>query len=235
MQPGIPRGVIGGIIGFLAGFAIVIALRIMFGFEPYWKLGLGIVLATFTCAFGFVWGMGAFDAKMSAHPDDSIPQPTLEEQARQAGPLGILTNTTWSITFWTLLVVLGVFALAKIPGVGLTVTRIPNASVSEIGTYTLQAFGGEIVVNQLVVLAGFIAFTMFSLFMAAGAIGFLLTFLNQEVEVSRKTANVDFSKPAENAPALLQRVASVAGNLAERIDTKPNTTTTAVVVKKEDN
>ena len=234
MQPGIPRAVIGSILGFIAGFAIVVALRIMFGFEPYWKLGLGIVLATFTCAFGFIWGMGAFDAKMSAHPDDSVPQPTLEEQALQAGPLGILTNTTWSIAFWTLLVVLGVFALAQIPGLGLSITRVPNASVGAIGSYTVQVFGGEIVVNQLLVLAGFIAFTMFSLFLAAGVIGFLLTFLNREVEVARKTPNVDFSKPAENTPALLQRMASLAGNLAERIDTKPDTTTTAVV-KKEDN
>ncbi|MGV2437144.1 MAG UNVERIFIED_CONTAM: hypothetical protein LVT10_21460 [Anaerolineae bacterium] len=118
-----------------------------------------------------------------------------------------MTNTTWSIAFWTLLVVLGVFALAQIPGLGLSITRVPNASVGAIGSYTVQVFGGEIVVNQLLVLAGFIAFTMFSLFLAAGAIGFLLTFLNQvSGSGNAKTpSRVDF---ASNLPRIPRFVAT---------------------------
>ncbi len=67
MQPGLSRAIPMAIIGFLFGALLVIVIRGLQGLDPLWAAGPGIVMTAFTTAGFFVWGMGAFNPKMSVH------------------------------------------------------------------------------------------------------------------------------------------------------------------------
>ncbi|MFZ4816496.1 MAG: hypothetical protein ACOYL5_18315 [Phototrophicaceae bacterium] len=233
MQPGIPRAAAGALLGFTAGILITLALRVSFGFVPYWNLGLSLVLGVFMSAYGMIWGIGGFNPAMSAHPDDSAPVPTLDEMAAK-NPFSVLSNTTWSMAFWVTIMTFGFIALSLIPSVGLTVTRDANSSVKSFGLIDVTLFGETFAISQAVLLLGFIAFTMVSLAIAAGALAWLFTFLNREVTDARKTPNPQLGTAQQNVPALLRRAGNLAGALADGIQPKQaDKSTTAVVVKKD--
>ena len=182
MRPGISRGVSGGILGILAGMVIVTLLRLVFGFQPYLKLDLGLILGAFTAAYGFVWGMGGFSPLMNQHADDSTPVPTMEEEEQRVGPGGMVLNTTWLVAFVSIAVLVGLWLIMFLPGSDITVTRHADASVSRFGNVAITFFGEETQINQVFLLAGWIVITVLSLALAGGVLGFVNFFLNRNVE-----------------------------------------------------
>lgn len=227
MLPGIPRAASGALIGLFVGFAIVTGLRVLIGIEPFWNTGLAMTMGIFMSAGGFVWGMGGFNPKMSAHPDDSVPPPTPDEIAEEEGVLSVLSGTSWLMVFMSLLVMAGLMGTAFIPGVGLSITRESTASVREFGTMPVTLFGTEFLVNQVVLLIFWMAFTIFSLAITAGILAWATTALSGGVTNAYAT-----EKSGSGLPRGMERaLANSAGQLAERIAPKDDTETTAVVTR----
>ncbi|MDE2947923.1 MAG: hypothetical protein OXT05_12550 [Chloroflexota bacterium] len=73
-KPGLARAIPALIIGFIASLAFVYAMRALQNMEPVWMNAdssegaqVGMVLAAFICMAAFMWGVGAFNPKMSEH------------------------------------------------------------------------------------------------------------------------------------------------------------------------
>ena len=73
-KPGLGRAIPALIVGFVASLAFVYAMRALQDMEPVWinadsteGAQVGLVLAAFVCMGAFMWGVGAFDPKMSEH------------------------------------------------------------------------------------------------------------------------------------------------------------------------
>jgi hypothetical protein len=212
---------------------IVTGLRVAFGFTPYWNLGLSLVMGTFTMAYGAIWGIGGFNPRMSEHPDDSKPQPTYEEMAEESGWRGMLSSTTWQLTAVTLVLIFGLIALALIPGFGLNITHVADASVKGFGTVEISVFGDTFPVNQAVLLIGFVLFTMLSLAVAGAVISGIFYALSRGVENAHNTPEFEPGQPRENVNPLMRGAGRVAGRLADAIAPPEDKQTTAVVAQEE--
>ena len=73
-KPGLGRAIPALIVGFIASLAFVYALRTWQDMDPVWMSAessegaqVGLVLAAFVSMATFMWGVGAFDPKMSEH------------------------------------------------------------------------------------------------------------------------------------------------------------------------
>lgn len=215
-------------IGLFFGFAVVTLLRVMIGIEPFWHTGLGMTLGILLSAAGFIWGVGGFNPKMSAHPDDSAPVLTPDEVAEREGPLSVLGGTAWLMGFVALAIMVVGIALAYLPGLGLTVTTDANSSVKSIGTVPVTLFGTEFMVSQAVLLTAWIAFTVLSLALAGGVLMWVTTRLSGAVATAKAQ-----EKSGTGLPRGVERaLANGAGQLAERIAPKDDKDTTAVVAKE---
>ena len=185
-RPGISRAVPMGVIGFLVGALVVIIIRALQSLTPIWDPGVGLVFGTFFSAGFFIWGIGGFDPRMSAHGDAHEADAAHAVGAPEK-PTALLVGSMWQVLFAALigLVLVGAFAWL---GPALITTGDADASVNVIGMVPMALFGQEVLVSQLVIFAAFILLAFVSLAVAAGAIGFLLNFLNQGVVESRAAA-----------------------------------------------
>ncbi len=169
------------ILGFMVGALVTILLRGLQSLDPIWSAGPGLVMAGFFMAGFFVWGMGAFNPKLSVHGEaEEAVHEELQKEAAQ--PRSILFGSTWMIATITLIVVVILAALAIIPGgFGMTQTVTPGASTRLVGyTDVPLPFGGPtITVSTLVIFAVFILIAFLSLLIAAWLFGAALTFLSQ--------------------------------------------------------
>jgi len=189
-QPGIGRAVWFGIIGFLTGAALVTAIRMLQNLDPIWDSGVGLVFAMFFCAFFFVWGIGGFNFKLSAHgegPEVEKIHAELAEEAKQ--PKTILSGAIWQIGGLLLGLMLLTFVVAVSGGVSLTTTAVPDASLMMVGYMEVQIAGQTVYLSQLVVLLGFTLFILLSLAAVAGGIAWLVfrfdeDYKNREFEVN---------------------------------------------------
>ena len=84
-KPGLSRAIPALIAGFIASLAFVYAVRVLQNMDPVWMNAdssegaqVGMVLAAFVSMATFMWGVGAFDPKMSEHGDHADEH---EEQA----------------------------------------------------------------------------------------------------------------------------------------------------------
>ena len=73
-KPGLSRALPAMLVGFIGSLAIVYALRVLQQMEPVWMSAdssegaqVGLILAAFVSMGTFMWGVGAFDPKMSEH------------------------------------------------------------------------------------------------------------------------------------------------------------------------
>ena len=230
MQPGISRATIGGIMGFLALALVIVLIRAIFGIgESVWQPGLALTFGAFGAAYGVIWGIGGFNPAMSAHPDDSVEPPTLDEMAEN-NPTGVLSSTVWQVTFWSIIIMVVCIAIAVLPGFGLNVTTDATASSKALGTYTYNIFGDEVQINQAFLLLGFILFTALSLAIAGGAIAAVTVLLNRGVVNANAVEKTGSGLPS----GLERRAGNVAGQLAEFIAPKnEDKETTAVVAQEE--
>ncbi len=185
MQPGLSRAVPMAIIGFMFGALIVIVIRGLQGLDPIWAPGPGIILSAITMAIFFVWGIGAFDPRLSVHGSEEVEEAVHEELAEAASkPRSILTGSIWQVTILLLVFLLIVTGFAVIPGgLSLTQTVDPGASTTMVG-YTEMAlpFGGPTIeVSSLVIFAVFVIWALLSLIVAAGIIAYIVSFLSRGV------------------------------------------------------
>ena len=89
------------ILGFMVGALITIILRGLQSLDPIWAAGPGLVMAGFFMAGFFVWGMGAFNPKLSVHGEaEEAVHEELEKEAAQ--PRSLLLGSTWMIATITL-------------------------------------------------------------------------------------------------------------------------------------
>ena len=111
-KPGLARAIPALIVGFIASLAFVYALRSLQNMEPVWMNAetsegaqVGLVLAAFVCMGAFMWGVGAFDPKMSEHGEhadeheDDAPEKdfALRSSGRVFRAGKWLWNATWAL------------------------------------------------------------------------------------------------------------------------------------------
>ena len=109
-KPGLGRAIPALIVGFVASLAFVYALRTWQQMDPVWMNAtssegaqVGLVLAAFVCMGAFMWGVGAFDPKMSEHGEhaDEHEEETPEKDfaLRTSGPVFRAGNRLWELTW----------------------------------------------------------------------------------------------------------------------------------------
>ncbi len=110
-KPGLGRAIPALIVGFIASLAIVYALRTAQDMDPVWMSAessegaqVGLVLAAFVSMATFMWGVGAFDPKMSEHADDEHEEeaPEKEFALRTSGPVFRNGKRLWNLA-WALI------------------------------------------------------------------------------------------------------------------------------------
>lgn len=203
MQPGLARAVPLGIVGFIVGGLLAILIRLAQGLdpnpvEPNAFVGPAMVLGAFISAGFFVWGMGAFDPRMSVHGEHAHAEASESAET----PLSLLAGFTWQVTFWVLLFCIVIAAVALVPfGPNIRSVNPNEGNVAAVGFVAagdvykavrefIQTATGIIIpplaenlaqvqLSYLVIFVFFIAWTMFSLFLVAGLIGFLLDYFGR--------------------------------------------------------
>ncbi len=202
LQPGLSRAIPMGIVGFLIGALIVIIIRLLQGLVPAWDIGVGIVFAALFMAGFFVWGMGGFDPRMSAHGEEHEEEHAEPAAETPAKPFALLSSSIFQIT--TLLIggLLLLFFVALLPGgPTLTITQVPLASTTAIGFWEVAAFGQTFLLSEFVVFILFFIIMMVSLLVAAGAIGWVMTSLTKGVVNARAVSYTPLTRQLVELPA----------------------------------
>ena len=197
-NPGVSRAIPMGILGFLVGALIVIILRGLQSLDPLWDPGVGIVFGTLFCAAFFVWGIGAFDPKLSEHGGEEEHEHHEEAAEEEEKPTTILSGYIWQIATLTVIGLVVLFAVAVWGGLTLNVTADPLASTTAIGYFTLQLpFGGpEILLSELVVFIAFLVWMFISLAIAAGIFAWVFHFLSRGLVQSQAGGTAAAALPA---------------------------------------
>ena len=214
MQPGLTRAVPMGIVGFILGALFVIVLRSLQNIEPIWDTQIGFVAGAFATAAGFVWGIGAFDPRMSQHAhapevdefglviDDAHHDDIATDAKEENQPVRILGASMWQVIFWTIILALILMAVVAFPsGFVLQTSHDASAAVNEVGyeTVKLPILGEEVQMSQLTMLVGFIIFTLVSLAVFAGGLGLVFIFISRGVTDAKASPAVPLgSEPDEN-------------------------------------
>ena len=107
-KPGLGRAIPALIIGFVASLAFVYAMRTWQDMEPVWSNAdssegaqVGMILAAFVCMGTFMWGVGAFDPKMSEHGEHADEHedeaPEKEFALKTTGPVFHAGGWLWGL------------------------------------------------------------------------------------------------------------------------------------------
>lgn len=183
MQPGLSRAIPMAILGFMFGALLVIVIRGLQGLDPIWAPGPGIIIAAITMAGFFVWGIGAFDPRLSVHGDEEAEEVVHEELAAEADkPTSILVTYTWQITTLLLLFLVIIVGFALLPGgLALTQTVVPDASTSMVSYADVPLpFGGPTIqVSTLVIFVVFVIWSLISLVAVAALFAFALSYVSR--------------------------------------------------------
>jgi hypothetical protein len=188
MQPGLSRAVPMGILGFLVGAALVLIIRALQSLDPVMDDQLVMIMGAFISTAFFVWGMGAFDPKMSEHAhepgehDDEHALALAEAHEAQEEPTQILGGYVWLVTTVLLVVILAIGVVAFLPtGLTLQIVAEAEGNTAAIGFAQWELFGQTFIVSELIILIGFVIFMMVSLAGIAGALGLLFFSLSRGV------------------------------------------------------
>lgn len=109
-KPGLSRAIPALIAGFIASLAFVYAVRVLQNMDPVWMNAdssegaqVGMVLAAFVSMATFMWGVGAFDPKMSEHGDHADEHeeeaPEKEFALRASGLVFRAGKWLWDLTW----------------------------------------------------------------------------------------------------------------------------------------
>lgn len=207
MKPGLARAVPMGIIGLILGLLFVIVLRALQSVEPVWDAQLGFVVGAFTASFAFAWGMGALDKRMSQHPHEpevdketglvlrdaeADPVENVDAEAQQTPPGRVLSFSIWQVSYWQIILFVGLFAFATLPtGLNLQTTRNASGNTAAVGyfEFTLPFTETTVTVSQLTLFAFFVFFTLASLYGTAWVIGRIFLTLSKNVSEVRTAPN----------------------------------------------
>lgn len=234
--PGLSRGIPGAIMGFAIGALTVLILRQVQGMEPVWDNGVALVLTPFTMMAGWLWGVGAFNPKMSEHGHHAEDHGGSTALATVDGdetalalhhdhpeeevltPFGLLMSTTWRIVTYVLTLFIFFFAVAALPtGFYLQQANQPEAQSAAIAgtqSFDLPLGAGSFEASQLTVLLGFLAFTMLSVVVLGGLFGLLLINGQRAVLRAQQTAPAhETSAPPAPVRAAGRRTRRLARNL----------------------
>jgi hypothetical protein len=228
-KPGLARAIPAAIVGVLLACIIVVLIRGLQSMDPLWEPRVAMVLAPFIMSATFIWGMGGFDPRMSAHahgPEDehheetalaTTPAPA-DHAEEPVTPLALLSSQLWTVTTLIILILVVLFGFAALPtGLRLDQTTDPMASASQFATQQrfdtpLGIGSGYIIADELVIFMGFIIVALLTLFAIAGGLGFMFYFLNREVAVVKELQPT----PEDlTPPAPVRVIGRVAGNLAK--------------------
>ncbi|MCY4061759.1 MAG: hypothetical protein OXG53_05265 [Chloroflexi bacterium] len=110
-KPGLSRAIPALIAGFIASLAFVYAVRVLQNMDPVWMNAdssegaqVGMVLAAFVSMATFMWGVGAFDPKMSEHGDHADEHeeeaPEKEFALRTTGPVFRAGKRLWDYAWY---------------------------------------------------------------------------------------------------------------------------------------
>jgi len=193
MQPGLSRAVPLGILGFLIGTGLLMLIRALQSLDPVLDSQLAIVMGSLFCAGFFVWGMGAFDPKMSEHAHepgtDDHALAHAEAEHEEETPLKILGGYMWVFVTLLMAIILVIAFVGFLPqGPALKTVSDPMGDVAAIGMFPVEIGNQTIMVSKLTVLIAFVAFMFFSLLIAAGGIGFIFTMLAQGAAEAKVTS-----------------------------------------------
>lgn len=204
MRPGLSRAIPMGFLGFIVGALIVIILRGLQGLDPLWAPGPGIIMTVIMSAVFFVWGIGAFDPRLSVHGDEEVEQAVekeLEEESAQ--PRSILMSWIWKIATILIFVTFIIGGFAWLPGgLALTQTIQPGASLTMVGFATVPLpFGGpEVQVSTLVIFALFVIWVFVSLIVFSGLIAWAVTSISHGLVTTKVAAAAGGGTAALPAP-----------------------------------
>lgn len=188
MQPGLQRAVPISILGFMLGVLVVFLLRTAQGVIPAWDAGIALTLAAFSSAFFFVWGMGAFNPKMSEHGEGHAHDETHAEEEEDAPAHQVLSSGVWSATFWSVVVIAVVGALAFLPGLPtINISRDPVAQPNQIGFVEMELFGQAVQVSEFVFFVLLFAWTIVSMAALAAILGGVVWLISRETTRARTT------------------------------------------------
>ena len=109
-KPGLARAIPYMIAVFVLSLVIVYGIRSLQDMDPVWMNAdtsegaqVGLVLAAFASMFAFMWGVGAFDPKMSEHGDDAHEEeesaPENEFALNTGGPVFRLGKWLWDLAW----------------------------------------------------------------------------------------------------------------------------------------
>lgn len=203
MKPGLARAVPMAIIGLIAGLLFVLVLRALQSVEPVWDAQIGFVVGAFSASFAFIWGMGATDKRMSAHPHEPEvdkesglivyepheEQEDIDAEAEKTPPGRVLSFNIWQVSFWQIVLVVGLFAFATLPtGLNLQTTSVAGGNVTAVGyfDFTLPFTETTVSVSQLTLFAFFVFFTLASLYVISWVIGRTFLALSKNVSEVQK-------------------------------------------------
>ncbi len=110
-KPGLGRAIPALIVGFMASLAFVYAMRSWQNMDPVWinaetseGAQVGMVLAAFVSMGTFMWGVGAFDPKMSEHGEHADEHeedaPEKEFALRTSGPVFRAGRWLWDAAWF---------------------------------------------------------------------------------------------------------------------------------------
>lgn len=228
-HPGINRAIPGAIIGLIIGELIVMGLRVLQGL-PAWDPGVALVLAPFTMMAGWLWGVGAFNPKLSEHGehhaeealvtvDDEGNEIIVHEDHHEEDPetASLFFTEFWKAMSLPIVLLVLVFLFAQIPGgFYLAVVDDANASPTAFSSSVMLTlpFFGEVETTQMVIFLVFVGFLGFSLLAFAGGIGFLIYKGHEQVLV----ANAIEPGPTQTTPpAPVRAIGRGAKNTARSI------------------
>jgi len=229
-HPGINRAIPGAILGFVIGELIVMGLRLLQGL-PAWDPGVAIVLAPFTLTAGWMWGIGAFNPKLSEHGDhhaeetaivavdDDGNEIVVHDDGHHAeddvNPGEIFFTEIWRAVSLPLVLLLLVFGFAQIPG-GFYLAVVDEASASPAAfdsSILLDVpFVGTVETTQMVVFLIFVGWVALSLVIFAGGLAFLFYKGHEQVAVAN---NIEPGPRQTTPPAPVRALGRGAKNAAK--------------------
>ncbi len=190
-QPSISRAVPMGVLGFLVGALAVIIIRALQSVTPIWDPGVGIVFGTFFCAGFFIWGIGGFDMRLSAHgeeeEEDEHAHAIAAPESEAAHPLAVLTSSLWQVIFLVVALIVILAAFVKL-GPALMTTNQNASSTLEIGMLPANVFGQDIMISTAVVFAAFVVIVLLSLAVTGAIIWILLGGLSRGLTEAKLAA-----------------------------------------------
>ncbi|MCY4464059.1 MAG: hypothetical protein OXE46_00820 [Chloroflexi bacterium] len=108
-KPGMTRAIPAMIVGFIGSLAFVYATRVLQNMNPVWMNAetsegaqVGLVLAAFVSMATFMWGVGAFDPKMSEHGEHAHEEeqaPETDFSLRTEGPVFRAGKWCWDMAW----------------------------------------------------------------------------------------------------------------------------------------